>query len=66
MTKILVNTNKYCGQYVALKSVDDNTVVGSGKRPEDALDEARKKGIQAPFLLYIPDENVVHIYYVSW
>ncbi len=65
MEKILVNSNKYDGQYVAMVSAEDNTIVGSGNTPEEAINEARKKGIQNPFLLYVPDKNLVHIYYDS-
>lgn len=65
MEKILVNSNKYDGQYVAIISAEDNTIVGSGNTPEEALNEANKKGIQNPFLVYIPDKDVIHIYYVS-
>lgn len=65
MEKILVNSNKYDGQYVAMVSADDNTIVGSGNTPEEAINEARKKGIQNPLLLYVPDKNLVHIYYDS-
>lgn len=65
MEKILVNSDEYDGKYVALTSVNDNTIVGSGNTPEEALNEARKKGIQSPFLLYVPDKNIVHIYYVG-
>ncbi len=65
MEKILVNSDKYYGQYVAMKSLDDNTIVGAGDTPDKALNEARKKGVQDPFLLYVPDKDVVHIYYVG-
>ncbi|MFH1288247.1 MAG: DUF5678 domain-containing protein [bacterium] len=65
MEKVLVTNDKYNGQYVALKNVDDNTIVGSGNTPEETLNEAKKKGFESPFLLYIPDKDLVHIYYVS-
>jgi hypothetical protein len=65
MEKVLVNSNKYDGQYVAIVSAEDNTIVGSGSTPEEALNQAKKKGIKAPFILYVPDKDVVHIYYVS-
>ena len=65
MTKILVNSNKYDGQYIAMPSTEDNTIVGSGDTPNEALDEAKKKGYQTPFLLYVPDKDLVHIYYDS-
>ena len=65
MEKVLVSSNKYDGQYVAMVSVEDNTIAGSGNTPEEALDEARKNGIQNPFLLYVPDKDLVHIYYAD-
>ncbi|MCL0066225.1 DUF5678 domain-containing protein [Dehalococcoidia bacterium] len=65
MEKVLVNSDEYNGQYVAMASREDNTIVGSGSTPEEALSEARKEGIQTPFLLYVPERDVVHIYYVG-
>ncbi|MFH1245680.1 MAG: DUF5678 domain-containing protein [Candidatus Omnitrophota bacterium] len=65
MEKVLVNSDKYNGQYVAIKSVTDNTIIGSGNTPEEALNAALKRGIKSPFLLYVPVEGLVHIYYVS-
>ncbi len=65
MKKILVHSDKYCGQYVAMKSAEDNTIVGTGATPEESLNEAKKKGIKAPYLFYIPDKDSVHIYYVG-
>lgn len=65
MQKVMVNSHKYDGQYVALVSVEDNTIVGAGDTPEEALNEAREKGVQAPFLLYVPEKDIVHIYYAG-
>ena len=65
MERVLVNSNEYNGKYVAMVSAEDNTILGSGNTPEKALDEARKKSVQAPFLLYVPDKDLVHIYYVD-
>ncbi|MDP2922515.1 MAG: DUF5678 domain-containing protein [Candidatus Omnitrophota bacterium] len=65
MEKVLVNSHKYDGKYVAIKDPSDYTIVGSGDTPEEALKEAKKKGFEAPFLLYVPDKDTVHIYYVD-
>ncbi len=62
MEKILVTTSEYNGRYVAMKSFDDNTIVGVGDDPEKALKDAETKGFKNPVLLYIPEEDVVHIY----
>lgn len=63
MQKVLVNSDKYNGQYVAIKSLDDYTIVGNGNTPEEALKEAKNKGVLNPFLFYVPDKDLVHIYY---
>ena len=62
MEKALVTTDEYNGRYVAMKSFDDNTIVGVGDDPEKALKEAEKKGFENPVLLYIPEKDIVHIY----
>ena len=62
MSKVLVKTNQYNGRYVAMKSFDDHTVVGSGKDPQTALQEAAEKGAKDPVIVYIPEKEMVHIY----
>ncbi len=62
MEQVLLNTEKYNGRYVALKSFEDNTVVGVGDDPESALNDARAKGFDAPVLLYVPEKEAVYIY----
>ena len=62
MENFLVNTNEYNGRYVALKSLDDHSVVGVGDDPESALQEARAKGIEDPVLVYIPATDTAQIY----
>ena len=62
MEKILLHSKKYSGQYIALRSVEDNTIVASGKTPAEALKNAADKGEDSPYLLYVPAEESVHIY----
>jgi len=62
MERILVTTDEFNGRYVAMKSVDDNTIVGVGDDPEKALREAEEGGYKNPILLYIPEKDLVHIY----
>ena len=33
MERVLVTTDEFNGRYVAMKSVDDNTIVGVGEDP---------------------------------
>jgi hypothetical protein len=62
MEKVLITTEKYNGQYVAFISADDNTIVGAGILPEDALRQAKDKGVSNPYLFYVPAQNMVQIY----
>ena len=62
MEKILVSTDEFSGRYVAMKSFEDNTIVGVGDDPEKALKEAEAKGFKNPVLLYISEKDLVHIY----
>jgi hypothetical protein len=59
---VLVKTDKYNGRYVAMKGFDDNTIVGVGDDPQEALKDAEEKGYKDAVLLYIPESNMVHIY----
>jgi len=62
MEKLLVSTEEFNGRYVAMKSFDDNTIVGAGDEPEKALKDAESKGCKNPVLLYVPEKDIVHIY----
>ena len=62
MEKILVTTDEFNGRYVAMKSFEDNAIIGVGDDPEKALKEAEAKGFKNPVLLYIPEKDLVHIY----
>ncbi len=60
--RVLVDDVKYCRRHVALRSFDDNTVVGSGKTPGRALKQARDAGVKEPVLLYVHPKDAVLIY----
>jgi hypothetical protein len=62
MEKILVVPDEFNSRYVAMKSVDDNRVVGVGDDAEKALKDAEVKGFKEPVLLYIPGRDFLHIY----
>ena len=49
-------SRKYPGYFVAL-SYDRKKVFGKGHTPEEALSEAREKGVKDPILTKIPQEN---------
>ncbi|MBU0734147.1 MAG: hypothetical protein KKG10_08340 [Proteobacteria bacterium] len=62
MEKILVNTEQFNGRYVAMKNFDENTIVGVGDNPENALKDAESKGHENAVILYVPEKDTVHIY----
>ncbi len=62
MEQTLIQTDRYNGRYVAMKSFEDHTVVGVGDEPDAALQNARAQGYENPVLLYIPEKEIVHIY----
>jgi len=59
---VLVSEKKYSGKYVAFQSFNDRTVVASGKDPEKVMASALKKGIVAPVIVFIPEENQACVY----
>jgi len=62
MNNVLVRDEKYNGRYVALKDFDDSTIVSDGNDPKEAFENAVKKGVLEPVILYIPVKGMVQIY----
>ena len=58
----LVADGQYEGQYVALKSFQDNTVVAYGIEPVEVLAVAEAKGFSDPVVMFIPKSNMTHVY----
>jgi hypothetical protein len=65
MEKVLVNSDKYNGKYIVMVSAEDNTIIGSGNTPQEALTVAENKGFKNPFLFFVPAGDLVHIYYAG-
>lgn len=60
MAKVLLETDEHAGRYVALRSRDDNTVVGFGDTPVRAVQAAQENGCASPILFYVPERPVVY------
>ena len=58
----LVTQKKYIGKYVALKSLKDNKVVASGRKPVEVVRRANKKGVSSPVIIFVPASNMTHVY----
>ncbi len=59
---LLKDGEKYGGQYVATKSFKNRKVVCSGSDPNKVFNEAKKKGVMAPVVFYVPKKGIVQIY----
>jgi len=62
MIQTLLHGTQYNGKYVAMKSVNDTTVVGDGRTPQEAYEMAVKKGYPNPVMTFIPTKGMVQIY----
>ena len=56
------NADQYSGQYVAVRSFADRTVISHGAEPLAVLTEAKEKGVADPVLIFVPEQNMIHIY----
>ena len=62
MENVLFKDEKYSGQYVAIKAIDDPIVISSGKDPTLVHSEAVRKGYVDFLILFVPEKDLVHIY----
>ena len=62
MERVIDKDDRYSGKYVALKSPQDDTIVGAGDTIAEALNEARQKGESEAIIFYIPPKGSTHIY----
>ena len=51
---------KYIGLWVALEE-DDVTLRGSGQTLKEAVEEARKKGLEKPILFRVPTKIIPYV-----
>ncbi len=58
----LVSEEKYKGQYVALESFQNNTVVSSGSKPSEVILHAEKQGFKDTVLIFVPEKEMTHVY----
>ncbi|MFA6548302.1 MAG: DUF5678 domain-containing protein [Candidatus Margulisiibacteriota bacterium] len=62
MIQTLVKETAFDGKFVAMKDFDDNTVVSEGFSLQEAHDNAQKKGIKDPVIVFVPQSGMVQIY----
>ena len=65
MGQTLIKEKKYSGCYVAIEDFDKGVVISSGKDPQKVYEEAVKKGYLEPVIVFIPNKDVMQIYYTS-
>ena len=59
---LIKDGEKYGGKYVATRSFKDTTVVSFGEDAAKVYDEAKKKGVKAPVVFFVPQKGMVNIY----
>ncbi len=60
---MLINdSEKYGGQYVAIKTFQDRNVLTSGSDPVEVYNDAKSKGADDPVVFYVPKKDMVQIY----
>ena len=62
MKNVLFKDDRYSGQYVAVKDINDPVVISSGKDPIIVHAEANRKGYVDFLLLFVPEKDQVQIY----
>ena len=62
MDTILLIKQDIAGKYVALETRDSDNIICSGNSSIDVYNEAVKKGIPSPVIIYIPEKNLINIY----
>lgn len=56
------NPELYAGQYVALRSFSDRSVVTAAKTPQEVVAQAKEKGVPEPVLVFVPEKGMLNIY----
>ena len=57
VTTLIKDGEKYGGNYVATRSFKDRSVVSYGTDPLKVFDEAKKKGVKDPVVIYVPKKG---------
>ena len=63
MAQILVKDDQLNGKYIAIASMDSPGIIRSGTDPKEVYNEAQQKGYAGPMIVYIPEKDMVQIYY---
>jgi len=58
------DAEKYGGQYIAIASMVNREVISSGKDPGEVLDEASRRGIPNPILVFVPEKDAVLLFHL--
>ena len=60
--QVLVKEKKYQGKYVAFEDFNKRGVVASGRNPSKVMENARKKGVDSPVFLFVPEKGTTYLY----
>ena len=63
MDNALFKDEKFNGKYVVIRDFSNSEIITSGDDPKAIYEEAQKKGIKEPLLIFVPNKNMVQIYF---
>lgn len=61
MNNLLANSDLYEGKFVVIDNFDDKNVLFSTSNTNELVEEVEKKGIQSPYVLYVPENGSINI-----
>ncbi|MFC1855640.1 DUF5678 domain-containing protein [Thermodesulfobacteriota bacterium] len=59
---MLKDSKKHAGEYVATKSFSDNKIIAHGLNIATVHRDANEKGVDEPFIFFVPQKEMIHIY----
>lgn len=60
--RMLVTESKYQGKYVAFSPSEGKKVIASGRDAGTVIEKARKRGVDTPAIVFVPEANVTCTY----
>lgn len=61
-SQMLVTESKYQGKYVAFSPSEGKKVIASGRNAGAVIEKARKKGVDTPAIVFVPEADVTCTY----
>jgi len=60
--QVLVADSKYQGKYIAFSPSEGKKVIASGRNAGNVIEKARRKGVDTPAIVFVPEADVTCTY----